>query len=193
MTCCNGEASVWRIRGNNREDRDARNSGINVDYQNKRTIIWWEINTVQTVVPDGASSFKQWMDLDACLAVFRGIHPGLSCAALCFIWSAAVDTPTPAGSRGSAKCVPTPVCRLVFTVQLEWFFFFFPPPAAPCHAKIRSRAPSAGQMGICLMPRKWLFKSTFNKRNCFRHHQLVLENRCCHLFLFPLAVLPLMR
>lgn len=65
------------------------------------------------------------MDLDARLAAFRGIHPGLSCAALCFIWSAAADTPTPAGSRGTAKCVPTPVCGLLFTVRLECFFVFF--------------------------------------------------------------------
>lgn len=72
---------------------------------------------------DSASGVKHTQrDLDMCVPVFRGVHPELSCAALCFIWSAAVDTPTPAGSTTSTKHVSR---SRASSSPSNWKDFFF--------------------------------------------------------------------
>lgn len=118
-------------------------------FQNKQK----KTNNLMEMSPscDSASGVKHTQrDLDMCVPVFRGVHPELSCAALCFIWSAAVDTPTPAGSTTSTKHVSRSRASsspsnwkdfffLLRSIKLEWgprltstlkpmiglFFFFF--------------------------------------------------------------------
>lgn len=115
------------------------------------------------MVPDGASSFKpsEWIltRVSQCSEAFApGYH----------VLPSALFGAQPSTHRHQlAPEVPTPVWRLVFTVRLDWFFFFSPP-AAPCHARIWSGAPPAGQTGGFVSSRQNdFFKGTFSRKELF--------------------------
>lgn len=122
--------------------------------------------------------------MHACIHVLRGMHLGLSCAALCFIWSPTVSTWTPTGSWRPlypflllcglpVRCLPSRSCvrclfqlLLIYTqhsVEEVW-------PSLATHKVCKEFSSSFGkctQTGFCPIPEMAFSSSTLTVLCCF--------------------------